>query len=66
MEKTFERHLKRIEYLKKHVKLVQIWECKYDKMLEEDDEFFNFVKKQKIRDPLQARDALFGGEFFVN
>lgn len=62
MEKTYERHVKRIDYLNKHVQLVQIWECKYDKMLKEDEEFASFVKRQKIRNPLNPRDAMFGGK----
>ena len=39
-----------------------MWECAYDKKYKEDEEFRNFVDTQFTNlDPLQPRDALFGG-----
>lgn len=52
-----EIHCKRIEYLKKYIKIVEIWECEYDKI---DDPLLENVKKS-IQEPLNPRHALFGG-----
>ena len=55
MQSIHQRHLKRIEEIKRLLpdyKLVEIWECEWDKMK---------VEKDEIVTPLSPRDALFGG-----
>ena len=43
-------------------RVVEMWECDYDQKYKEDEEFRNFVDTQFTNlDPLQPRDALFGG-----
>ena len=43
-------------------RVVEMWECDYDQKYKDDEEFRNFVDTQFTNlDPLQPRDALFGG-----
>lgn len=62
MGNTYERHLKRIEFLKSRISLVELWECEFDKMVKTDQCFKDFVKsEQSFHPPLNPRNALAGG-----
>ena len=62
MEQTYNEHMTRINYLKsKNIKINEIWECEWDNLVESNLELKAFLKKQSIREPLNPRDALFGG-----
>jgi hypothetical protein len=62
MESIYKRHLKRIEFIKQNVNLVEIWECEYDAKIKNDTFFSQFVNCQReIRPPLNPRSALSGG-----
>ena len=41
--------------------VVEMWECELDKKLEEDDEMKRYFDQYKIVDPLNPRDAFYGG-----
>ena len=42
-------------------RVVEMWECELDKKLEEDDEMKRYFDQYKIVDPLDPRDAFYGG-----
>ena len=49
---TFEKHSQRIRNIRKIInlaKLVEIWECDWDRSVKHDSEIGNFVKQCKIR-----------------
>ena len=49
-------------YLEDHgFEVVQKWECELKKELKEDEEMKQFFDKYEIVDPLQPRDAFYGG-----
>ena len=54
-------HNERIAFLRKNIKLVEIWECKWDALVKNNIEIHLFIKKLKFKPPLEPRDALFGG-----
>ena len=41
--------------------VVEMWECELDKKLEEDEEMKRYFDEYKIIDPLNPRDAFYGG-----
>ena len=65
MSTTYTKHLDRINKIKNNAQvlvLVEIWECEYDKLYKEDEEFNNYVKNQgELRPRLEPRNALAGG-----
>ena len=62
MESTYKKHKKRIDFLKQHINLVEMWECEYNTKLKNDVFFALFEQSQRdIRPPLNPRDALSGG-----
>ena len=42
-------------------RVVEMWECELDKKLEEDEEMKRYFDERKIVDPLDPRDAFYGG-----
>ena len=42
-------------------RVVEMWECELDKKLEEDGEMKRYFDQRKIVDPLDPRDAFYGG-----
>ena len=54
-------HNERIAFLRKNIKLVEIWECKWDALVKNNIEIQLFIKNLKFKPPLEPRDALFGG-----
>lgn len=65
MSITYARHLDRIEKIKQNENVqtvIELWECKFNKMIVEDQEFKEFHDKEKdIRPPINPRNALSGG-----
>ena len=58
----YNRHLNRIELLqRKGCKIVEIWECEYDRLVREDENLYKFLKNVDYSSPLLIKDALFGG-----
>lgn len=59
---TFNRHQKRIEYIKQNVStLIEIWECEFDQLTKTDEDLKLFINSLEIRERIKPRDALFGG-----
>ena len=62
MEQLYIDTKKKVKYLKDHgFRVVQKWGCELKKELEEDEEMNQFFDQNKIMDPLQPRDAFYGG-----
>ena len=62
MEQLYSDTMKKVKYLKDQGFLVvQKWGCELMKDLEEDEELKQFFDQNKIMDPLQPRDAFYGG-----
>ena len=62
MGELYNDTLKKVNYLENHGFIVeQKWECELKKELEEDEEMKRFFDEHKIVDPLQPRDAFYGG-----
>ena len=62
MEQLYNDTKKKVKYLKDQGFLVvQKWGCELKKELEEDEEMNQFFEQNKIIDPLQPRDAFYGG-----
>ena len=56
-----ERDMQRRNYLRTKVNLVEIKECEWEKLIKDDISVKYFVEKTKIKPPINAREALFGG-----
>ena len=53
---------KKVKFLKEQgYRVVEKWGCELEKELEEDEEMKQFFVQNKIVDPLQPRDAFYGG-----
>ena len=62
MEQRYNNTLKKVNYLESHgFVVVQKWECELEKELKEDEEMKQFFDEYEIVDPLQPRDAFYGG-----
>ena len=62
MEQRYNNTLKKVNYLESHgFVVVQKWECELEKEKEEDEEMKRFFDEYEIVDPLQPRDAFYGG-----
>ena len=62
MEKLYKDTVRKVKYLKDHgFEVEQKWECELTKELEEDEELKQFFEEHEIIDPLQPRDAFYGG-----
>ena len=62
MEQLYKDTLKKVNYLESHgFVVVQKWECELEKELKEDEEMKQFFDEYEIVDPLQPRDAFYGG-----
>ena len=54
--------MRKVKYLKDHgFEVVQKWGCELKKEMEEDEEMKQFFEEHEIIDPLQPRDAFYGG-----
>ena len=62
MEQLYKDTVRKVNYLKKRgLEVEQKWECELQKELEEDEELKQFFEEYEIIDPLQPRDAFYGG-----
>ena len=62
MEQLYKDTVKKVNYLENHgFVVVQKWQCELEKELKEDEEMKQFFDQYEIVDPLQPRDAFYGG-----
>ena len=62
MEQLYNDTLRKVKYLKDQgFQVVQKWGCELKKELEEDEQLNQFFEEYEIIDPLQPRDAFYGG-----
>ena len=62
MEQLYKDTVKKVNYLEGHgFEVEQKWQCELEKELKEDEEMKQFFDEYEIVDPLQPRDAFYGG-----
>ncbi|KAJ8024303.1 hypothetical protein HOLleu_37008 [Holothuria leucospilota] len=62
MEEAYHNTMFRADYLRqKGIQVHEIWECEYERQLKSNPKMKAFVDAIEIREPLQPRDAIFGG-----
>ena len=62
MEKLFEDTFEKVCYLKEQgFRVVEMWECDLIKEMEQDEDMAVYFEEYDIVDPLQPRDAFYGG-----
>ncbi|KAJ8018898.1 putative DNA polymerase [Holothuria leucospilota] len=62
MEETYHNTMFRADYLRQRgFNLHEIWECEYETQLKSNPKMKTFVDAIEIREPLQPRNAFFGG-----
>ena len=62
MQQLREDTLEKICYLKgKGFHVVEMWECELMKELEHDEDMRRYFEEHQLVDPLQPRDAFYGG-----
>jgi hypothetical protein len=62
MGSIYERHINRIEKIKKKCKkIIEIWECEWSEFLARNVEAQQILAQNDIVSPINPRDALFGG-----
>ena len=62
MEELYKDTVRKVNYLKEHgFEVEQKWGCELTKDLEQDEEMKQFFEDHELIDPLQPRDALYGG-----
>ena len=62
MEQLFEDTLEKAKYLKDQgFKVIEKWECDLVKEMEHDEGMRRYFEEYEIVDPLQPRDAFYGG-----
>ena len=62
MEELYKDTVRKVNYLKEHgFEVEQKWGCELTKELEEDEEMKQFFEDHELIDPLQPRDAFYGG-----
>ena len=62
MEQLYKDTVRKVKYLKEcGFEVVQKWGCELARELVEDEEMKQFFKGHEIVDPLQPRDAFYGG-----
>ena len=62
MEELYKNTQEKIKYLKdRGFEVVEKWGCAFKKELKQDEELKQFVKDHEFIEPLQPRDAFFGG-----
>ena len=62
MEELYQDTQRKVKYLKdRGFEVVEKWGCAFKKELKQDEELKQFVKDQGFIEPLQPRDAFFGG-----
>ena len=62
MEQLYKDTVRKVNYLKDHgFEVEQKWGCELTKELEEGEEMKQFFEEHELIDPLQPRDAFYGG-----
>ena len=62
MEQLYKDTMRKVKYLKDQgFKVEQKWGCELAKERKEDEEMKQFFEEHEIVDPLQPRDAFYGG-----
>ena len=62
MEELYKDTVRKVNYLKEHgFEVEQKWGCELTKDLEQDEEMKQLFEEHEIVDPLQPRDAFYGG-----
>ena len=62
MEQLYKDTLRKVKYLKDWgFEVEQKWGCELTKELEQDEEMKQFMEDHELIDPLQPRDAFYGG-----
>ena len=62
MQQLHEDTLEKIDYLKKEgFNVVEKWECDLKKEMECDENMKRYFEEHELVDPLQPRDAFYGG-----
>ena len=62
MEQLYNDTLRKVKYLKdRGFEVEQKWGCELTKELEQDGEMKQFMEDHELVDPLQPRDAFYGG-----
>ena len=62
MEQLYKDTMRKVKYLKDQgFNVEQKWECELTKERKEDEEMKQFFEEHELVDPLQPRDAFFGG-----
>lgn len=53
--------VEKTEYLKRGYNVVEVWECAIKRELAGDDDMKHYFDRYDVADPLEPRDALYGG-----
>ena len=62
MEELYENTLEKICYLKEQgFNVIEMWECELKKEMERNEDMKKYFEEYELVDPLQPRDAFFGG-----
>ena len=62
MEELYNHTMKKVNYLKDQgFNVVQKWGCEFAKEMKEDEEMKQFMEDHELVDPLEPRDAFYGG-----
>ena len=62
MEQLFEDTFEKVEYLTEQgFEVKQKWECKLVEEMEHDEDMRRYFEEYELVDPLQPRDAFYGG-----
>ena len=62
MEQLYEDTFEKVYHLRDQgFKVIEMWECDLLKEMEHDEDMRRYFEEYEIVDPLQARDAFYGG-----
>ena len=62
MQQLHEDTLEKIHYLKEQgFHVIEMWECELKKEMEHDEDMKRYFEEHELVDPLQPRDAFYGG-----
>ena len=62
MQQLHEDTLEKICYLKEQrFHVIEMWECELKKEMEHDEDMKRYFEEHELVDPLQPRDAFYGG-----
>ena len=62
MDELYQATVKKTEYLKRNgYNVVEMWECALNRELEEDEDMKHYFDNYHLTNPLESRDALYGG-----